>query len=83
VVAHSPLSAPGLLDEPVLEGIADEQGLSPAEVVLAWNVADGVVPIPASVDPDHVVANLAAAGERLDPGERARIDGLVDPDFER
>ncbi|WP_424017264.1 aldo/keto reductase [Halorientalis pallida] len=83
VIAHSPLSAPGLLDEPVLDEIAAERGLSPAAVVLAWNVTEGVVPIPSSNDAAHVVANLAAAGERLDAEARERIATLEDPEFSR
>jgi alcohol dehydrogenase (NADP+) len=42
-----------------------------------------VVPIPSSVDPDHVVANLAAARLRLSETQLARLDGLADPSFER
>ncbi|WP_144799654.1 aldo/keto reductase [Halorubrum depositum] len=83
VVAHSPLSAPGLLDEPILGEIADDRGLSPAAVVVAWNASRGVVPIPSSTSESHVVSNLAAGGERLTDGEVARIDALRDPDFER
>jgi len=83
VVAHSPLSAPGLLEEPLLADIADATGLSPAGVVLAWNVTRGVVPIPSSTTPAHVVGNLAAAGQRLDAEACARIDDLERPDFER
>ncbi|AQL42933.1 alcohol dehydrogenase [Halorientalis sp. IM1011] len=83
VIAHSPLSAPGLLSEPVLDEIAADRGLSPAAVVLAWNVTEGVVPIPSSNDAAHVVANLAAAGERLDAEARNRIATLEDPEFER
>jgi alcohol dehydrogenase (NADP+) len=83
VVAHSPLSAPGLLEEPVLTEIGDSQGLTPAGVVLAWNVTQGVVPIPSSTTPAHIVGNLGAAGERLDTETCARIDGLRRPGFER
>ncbi|MDV7350138.1 aldo/keto reductase [Halorubrum distributum] len=83
VVAHSPLSAPGLLDEPVLNAIGTERGLSPAEVVIAWNVSRGVVPIPSSTAESHVVSNLAAGSERLTADEIARVDALRDPDFER
>jgi alcohol dehydrogenase (NADP+) len=83
VIAHSPLSAPGLLSEPVLEQVAAQRDCSPAEVVVAWNVTTGVVPIPSSTDPDHVVGNLAAAGMRLDDGECERIATLEDPEFER
>jgi alcohol dehydrogenase (NADP+) len=83
VVAHSPLSAPGLLEEPTVQAVADEMGLSPAGVVIAWNVTQGVVPIPSSTESAHVVENLAAASARLPPEARDRLDALEDPDFER
>jgi len=83
VLAHSPLSAPGLLEEPILERIGAERGLSPAGVVVAWNVTNGVVPIPSSNTTEHVVSNLAAAATRLRPEECARIESLRDPGFER
>jgi len=83
VIAHSPLSAPGLLDEPVLQEIGEAYGLSPAQVVLAWNVTQGVVPIPSSTTRDHIVANLAAAAERLSEADCRRIRALQDPGFER
>jgi alcohol dehydrogenase (NADP+) len=83
VVAHSPLSAPGLLDEPVLNAIGTERGLSPAGVVIAWNASRGVVPIPSSTSEPHVVSNLTAGSVRLTAAEIGRIDALHDPDFER
>jgi alcohol dehydrogenase (NADP+) len=83
VVAHSPLSAPGLLEEPVLREVGNAHGLSPAGVVLAWNVTQGVVPIPSSTTPEHIVGNLAAAGERLTESECERVATLRDPMFER
>jgi len=83
VVAHSPLSAPGLLDEPVLREIGENYGLSPAQVVLAWNVTQGVVPIPSSTCRGHILSNLTAAAHRLSADDCQRIAGLRDPDFER
>ena len=83
VVAHSPLSAPGLLEEPVLAEIGAEYDLSPAGVVLAWNATRGVVPIPSSTSTDHTVANAAAVATRLDETACDRIDGLRDPSFSR
>jgi alcohol dehydrogenase (NADP+) len=83
VVAHSPLSAPGLLDEPALAEIGEEHGLSAAGVVIAWNASQGVVPIPSSTTDAHIVANLAAGSSRLSAEACARVDGLQDPDFER
>ncbi|MEF8840387.1 MAG: aldo/keto reductase [Haloarculaceae archaeon] len=83
VVAHSPLSAPGLRSDPAVEAVASDAGATPAEVVLAWNVRRGVVPIPSTTAPHHAVSNLAAARCRLDADAMARLDGLADPEFER
>jgi len=83
VVAHSPLSAPGLLDEPVLHEVAADRDATPAQAALAWQVDRGVVPIPSSTDPEHVVENVAATRVELSAGDRERIASLADSDFER
>ncbi len=83
VMAHSPLSAPGLLDEPVLREVADAHGVTPAQVVLRWNVERGVVPIPSSTDPAHIATNLDVFRFALSDCEMARIDALRRPDFDR
>jgi alcohol dehydrogenase (NADP+) len=66
-----------------LADIADETGLTPAGVVLAWNATRGVVSIPSSTTASHIVGNLAAAGRRLDAETCNRIEALRRPDFER
>ncbi|MFB6300602.1 MAG: aldo/keto reductase [Halobacteriales archaeon] len=83
VIAHSPLSAPGLLEEPTLTSVAAEAGMTPAQAALAWHVTRGIVPIPSSTERDHIVENLTAARMRLSCDQLARIDTLADPDFER
>jgi alcohol dehydrogenase (NADP+) len=82
VMAHSPLSAEGLLAEPVLRDIAAEHDVSPAQVVLRWNVERDVVPIPSSTTPAHVVDNLDVFRFTLSQIERERIDALADPEFD-
>jgi len=83
VIAHSPLSAPGLLDEPILAELGETYGLSPAGVVLAWNASRGVVPIPSSTTEQHIVDNAAAVATRLNPTDCERIASLEAPDFSR
>jgi alcohol dehydrogenase (NADP+) len=83
VQAHSPLSAPGLLDEPAVTAIADAHGVTPARVVLRWNVERGVVPLPSSTDREHVLDNLDVFGFTLTDRDRDRLGGLRDPDFSR
>jgi alcohol dehydrogenase (NADP+) len=83
VMAHSPLSAPGLLSESVLADIAADNDVTPVTIALAWQVERDVVPIPSSTDTDHLVDNLAASRVALTDEECARIDELADPGFER
>ena len=80
VVAHTPLGTDGLLSDPKLADLAAEIGVTVPQVVLAWNVAQGVVPIPSSTDRDHVVDHLTAATIRLSADQIARIDSLADTD---
>ncbi len=83
VMAHSPLSAPGLLQDDTLRSIADAHDVSPAQVVLRWNVQHGVVPIPSSTTPEHVHANADVFGFTLSDAQMDAIDALHQPDFER
>jgi len=70
----------GVLGDPVVTDIARETGATPAQVVLAWHVARGVVPLPKSADPARMAANLAAVDLALTPDQVARITALSRPD---
>lgn len=76
-MAHSPLSAEGLLQEPVLKAIAREHRVSPAQVVLRWNVQQDIIPIPSSTNAAHIAANLSVFGFELSSDEIQAIDGLA------
>ena len=66
-------------DDP-LTRIAAARGISPAQAVLAWHVARGIVPLPKSADPARQVANLAALEITLTPDEVAAMTALGRPD---
>ena len=77
--AWSPLArmeSEGDGDDP-LTRIAAAHGISPAQAVLAWHVARGIVPLPKSANPARQVANLAAL-DHLDPG-RGRCHHRIRP----
>ncbi|MEZ0284913.1 MAG: aldo/keto reductase [Thermoleophilia bacterium] len=59
-----------------LRRIAEEAGVTPAQLALAWLLARDAraVPIPGSRTPAHIDENLAAAEVRLDEGTLARVD---------
>ena len=60
-----------------LRGLAGELELTPAQLALAWLIAQGALPIPGSRTPAHVDENLAAAEVELDAATLARIDELA------
>jgi alcohol dehydrogenase (NADP+) len=77
LMAHSPLSAPGLLAEPLLVELARRRRRSPAQIVLRWNLERGLVPLPSSTDPGHIAENLRALDCELEPAEMAAVDSLA------
>jgi len=80
LMAHSPLSAAGLVAEPVLSvlsAISVSHRRSPAQIVLRWNVQHGLVPLPSSTDPGHISENLRALDFQLDGGAMAAMDSLA------
>ena len=79
--AWSPLRRGGeLFEQPVITAAAQRLQASPAQVVLAWHVALGSLPIPKSADPDRQRDNLAAAQLQLSPDEVSAITALGRPD---
>jgi 2,5-diketo-D-gluconate reductase A len=75
VEGYSPLKGTNLAD-PVLAGVAEAHGVSPAQVVLRWHLEHGITVIPKSQHPERIAANLDLLGFALSPDEVARIDGL-------
>lgn len=68
-----------LLDHPAIVRVADRRGITPAQVVLAWQLAGGAVPIPKAASPGRQRENLAAAGVRLTPSDLVEVDALAQP----
>ena len=65
--------------------IADQAGATPAQVALAWVLAQGqhVVPIPGTKTPRYLADNAGAADLRLSPAELAGLDTLPAPEGAR
>lgn len=63
----------GELEDPVVTQVAEAHGASPAQVLLAWNLALGNVVISKSVTPERIAANLASLELTLTEDEIAQI----------
>jgi diketogulonate reductase-like aldo/keto reductase len=77
LMVHSPLSAPGLLAEPLLAELAGRHRCAPAQIVLRWNLQRGGVPLPSSTDTSHILANLRALDLELAAADMAAVDSLA------
>ena len=76
-VSYTPLGREKLpLGAPVIVGIADRLGRTPAQVILRWHVQSGFVPIPKSANEGRLRENLAVYDFELSPGDMAAIATL-------
>jgi 2,5-diketo-D-gluconate reductase A len=60
IQAYSPLTRGRRLDNERLRSVAASHGRTPAQVLLAWSVQRGAVPLPKANRRDHLAENLEA-----------------------
>eukprot|EP01018_Ginkgo_biloba_P034606 Gb_04229 [translate_table: standard] len=65
VTAYSPLGSPGtgwikvkVLEHPVVKGVAEELGKTPAQVALRWGIQSGCSVLPKSTSEERIKSNL-------------------------
>jgi len=69
-----------LLSNPVITEIAARQNISAAQVVLAWHLGIGAIPLPKASSSTRQKENIDVFGIHLSGDEIARITGLGRPD---
>jgi diketogulonate reductase-like aldo/keto reductase len=74
--AHDPRTAQGPLTHPVVVGLAEKYGKTPAQIVLRWHLAHGTSVIPKSVRPARIAENFDVFDFVLTADEVAAIDAL-------
>ena len=65
-----------VMEDPVLQAIAEETGRTPAQVMLRWHLQQGRSAIPKSVNPARIAANIDVLDFELSADQIARIDAL-------
>jgi 2,5-diketo-D-gluconate reductase B len=87
VVGYMPLAKGEVMNDDTLKAIAKAHDTSPASIAIAWQIQQGIIPIPASKNSEHIQSNLEARDIRLSPEEMEQIERLdtgerlIDPDF--
>jgi 2,5-diketo-D-gluconate reductase A len=74
--AWSPIARGKVADDPVIGGIAEKLGKSPAQVTLRWHIQRGDVVFPKSVNRSRVEENFALFDFELDQADMTAITAL-------
>jgi 2,5-diketo-D-gluconate reductase A len=72
----SPLGRGNVIGDPAVTEIATARGCAPAQLVLAWHLANDVVPVARSADRVRQAQNFGALDVELDAEEIARLSAL-------
>jgi 2,5-diketo-D-gluconate reductase A len=67
----------GTLDAPVITGIAERLGRTPAQVIVRWHLEHGVVVIPKSTRQERIRSNADVDGFSLSAEDVAAVDALA------
>ena len=65
-----------IMTEPLIQGLAEKYGKSPAQVLLRWHIQQGHVVIPGSKTPSHITDNIDLFDFALTNEDMAQIDSL-------
>ena len=76
VQAAAPLGRAAVLEDPVVQDLADKHDVMPAQVCLRWELQKDIVVLPQSTNPDHIRANLDLFGCELEDEDMRRMDEL-------
>jgi diketogulonate reductase-like aldo/keto reductase len=80
IMAYSPVEQGRLARSAKLDAIAARYDATPAQIALAWTMAQpGVIAIPKSSRPEHVRQNIAALELLLTPQDLAELDHAFPP----
>ena len=64
------------MTEPLIQGLAEKYGKSPAQVLLRWHIQQGHIVIPGSKTPSHIAQNIDLFDFALTDEDMAQIDSL-------
>ena len=74
--AWSPLMQGQLLDNKTLQAIAEKHGKTTAQVILRWDLQNGVITIPKSTKEHRIIANADVFNFELTKEDMEKIDAL-------
>ncbi|AMD20439.1 HDL305Cp [Eremothecium sinecaudum] len=74
VQAYSPLGQGAKWDHPSLKSIAAKKGCEPAQVLISWSLAKGLIPLPKTQNISRLQSNLDSYNVELDEEDIKALD---------
>lgn len=75
VMAWAPLQR-GNFGNTVIQSIAEKYHKTPAQILLRWNVQQGIIPIPKSKNPARLAENIAVFDFELEQDDMAKLNQM-------
>lgn len=79
IECYSPLGSGAVLDNETIAEVARKHGKSVAQVILRWELEQGLIVIPKSTHDNRIKENFDVFGFELDAEDRSKLDALDDP----
>lgn len=76
IEAYAPIGQGQDLEQAQVVALAEEIGVTPAQVVLRWHLQQGRVAIPKSATPERIATNFDVLGFELSEAQMATVSGL-------
>lgn len=74
--AWAPLKRGRLFDNPVIQGLVEKYSKTPAQIILRWDIQNGVITIPKSIREERIIENANIFDFELTAEEIKQIDDL-------
>lgn len=76
IVAYQPVKRQEVLDNSVIQTIAEAHDATPAQIALAWLIAQGALPIPKAVNKQHIDENVSSINIELSSEDLEQLNQL-------
>jgi diketogulonate reductase-like aldo/keto reductase len=76
IESYCPIARAERGDDPVLQRLAKKYDKSPVQIILRWQIEHRLVPIPRSMNPEHIRGNMDIFDFALTDEEVRAVDGL-------
>lgn len=64
------------MKDPVIVGIAERLGVTPAQVIIRWHMKSGLIPLVKTATPSRLPENIGSAAVVLTEEDMAAINGM-------